>query len=280
MRKGFFLALMVLVALPLAAQQSPLRFPAPSPHASVSQTVGLTDISIAYSRPGVKGRQIWGALVPYDKPWRTGANEATAITFGDDVTINGQKLAKGKYAFFAIPTPTDWTLIFNSVAEQWGSLSYNPAKDALKVTVKPEKAPFTEWLTYEFPNVSNDAATIVLRWENLAVPFTVNTGTTAKAVAAAREAVANAKADDWSTPYRAASFAFTNGLGEDATRWLDASLKAKETIQNLYLKARMQAKAGSKAAAVKTAEQALAKAGEKDKELAGEIQASIKDWQK
>ena len=280
MRKALFFALIALVALPLVAQQPPVKYPAISQHASVSQTVGLTDVTITYSRPGVKGRQIWGALVPYDKPWRTGANEATTITFSDDVTISGQKLAKGKYAFFAIPTQTDWTLIFNTVSDQWGSFGYDAAKDALKVTVKPQRALFTEWLTYEFPNVSSDSATIVLRWENLAIPFTVNTGTTAKVIAAAREAVANAKPDDWSTPNRAASFAFNNGLNEDATKWLDVSLKAKETIQNLYLKARIQAKAGNKAAAVKTAELALAKAGEKDKELAGEIQASIKEWQK
>ena len=280
MRKALFFALVALIALPLVAQQPAVKYPAPSQHASISQTVGLTDVTISYSRPGVKGRPIWGALVPYDKPWRTGANEATTIAFGDDVTINGQKLAKGKYAFFATPTATDWTLIFNSVADQWGSLGYDATKDALKVTVKPEKAAFTEWLTYEVPNVTSDAATIVLRWENLAVPFTVGTGTTAKVMAGAREAVANAKPDDWATPNRAATFAFNSGMTEDATKWLDASIKAKETIQNLYLKARMQAKAGNKAAAVKSAEQALAKAGERDKELAGEIQASIKEWQK
>jgi hypothetical protein len=280
MRKTLLFALLVLTALPLAAQQTPLKFPAISQHASVSQTVGLTDVTITYSRPGVKGRQIWGALVPYDKPWRTGANDATTISFSDDVTINGQNLPKGTYAFFAIPTANDWTLIFNKTAKQWGSFSYDASADALKVTTKPEKAPFTEWLTYDFPKVSSDTATVVLRWENLAIPFTVNTNTTAKVVAAAREAVAGAKPDDWSTPYRAASFAFNNGLNDDASKWLDASLKAKETLSNLYLKARMQAKAGQNAAAVKTAEQALKLATEKDKEVADEINASIKSWQK
>src|SRR5213083_3048888 len=101
MRKTFICLLLVLLALPVMAQ---LRLPRPSPNATLTQTVGLTDITIKYSRPGVKGRQIWGGLVPYDTIWRTGANEAATINFSDDVMINGQKLAKGNYALFTIPT--------------------------------------------------------------------------------------------------------------------------------------------------------------------------------
>jgi len=120
MRKTLTLIL-VLCALPLAAQ--PLRLPRPSPNATLTQTVGVTDIVIKYSRPGVKGRQIWGGLVPYDAIWRTGANEATTINFSDDVLINGQKLPKGTYAFFTIPGKDSWSLVFNSQAEQWGAFT-------------------------------------------------------------------------------------------------------------------------------------------------------------
>src|SRR5438045_9318676 len=106
MRKLLTFSLLILLALPLAAQ---LRLPRVSPNSTLTQTVGLTDITIKYSRPGVKGRQIWGGLVPYDTIWRTGANEATTINFSDDVMINGQKLSKGTYALFTIPTKDQWT---------------------------------------------------------------------------------------------------------------------------------------------------------------------------
>jgi len=152
-----------------------------SPKAEVSQTIGLTKVSISYSRPGVKGRKIWGGLVPYNKVWRTGANEATKITFSTDVKINGKKLKKGSYSFFAIPTEKEWTLIFNYVHDQWGAFTYNEAKDALRVKVKPEKGNFTEWLYYSFDKMNvqkrgkPNTAVVCLNWENLKVPFTVET---------------------------------------------------------------------------------------------------------
>ena len=136
MRKTIFAVLALATAVPLAAQQSQapkIVMPRVSPKASLMQTVGLTDVTITYSRPGVKGRTIWGGLVPYDKVWRTGANEATKITFSNDVMINGQKLAAGTYSLHTIPAQSgDWTLAFNSVANQWGSFNYDQTKDALR----------------------------------------------------------------------------------------------------------------------------------------------------
>jgi len=129
------------------------------------------------------------------------------------------------------------------------------------------------------PALSNDNATIELRWERLAVPFTVGTGTTAKTLAAARDAIKNAKADDWQTPYRAASFANLAGETADARAWLDQSIKVKQTNSNLYLRAQMEAKAGNRAAAVRDAEAALALTTD-NKDLAEEIQKSINDWKK
>ena len=280
MRKAAVLvAALTLLATSLSAQQ--MRMPRPSQKSVITQTVGVTDITINYSRPGVKGRQIWGSLVPYDKVWRAGANEATTIAFSDDVTIEGQKLAKGTYSFHAIPGKDAWTVIFNSVADQWGSYSYDAAKDALRVKVKPEQAAFTEWMTFDFPQISADEAKVVLRWENVAVPFRVNTDSTAKTLAAARTALSTAKEDDWRTPYMAASFAFDNNVASDeAGKWLDQSLKANKNIANLYLKARMQAKAGDKAAAIKTAEAAVAAATAEQKDFATEVQRNIDMWKK
>jgi hypothetical protein len=263
---------------PEAPKPAPLRLPRPSPNATLTQSVGLTDITIKYSRPGVKGRPIWGALVPYDKVWRTGANEATTITFSDEVTIGGTKLPAGTYSLHTIPSHDEWTIVFNNVSNQWGSFTYDPAKDALRIKAKPEKAAFQEWLSFEVPELSTDTATIVIRWENLAVPFTVNTGSTAKAMANIQKAIAEAAKDDWTTPYRAADYAFQSGDNANAQAWLDRSMAVKQTMAGLWLKARMQAKAGDKATALKTADAALALAGPNDKDFAGEIRRLSDLW--
>lgn len=245
----------------------------------MTQTVGFTDITITYSRPGVKGRQIWGGLVPYDKVWRSGANEATTIAFSDDVTINGQPLPKGTYSLHTIPGKDEWTIVFNNTANQWGSFSYDPAKDALRVKAKPQAAPFAEWLTYEIPQLTPDQATVTIHWENLAVPFTIGTNTTQKVLADARAAVAAAKPDDWQTPLRAATFAIENRVAlDEGNKWLDQSIKINENIRNLFEKARAQAMAGDRAGAIATAQKAISKAGEKDKDEVGEIQHSIESW--
>jgi len=279
MRRTLMFAAIALLALPAVAQQQ-LNLPRPSQKASVSQTIGLTNMAITYSRPGVKGRQIWGALVPYDKVWRTGANEATTIAFSNDVNINGQKLPAGTYSLHTIPSQNgDWTVIFNSVANQWGSYSYEEAKDTLRVKATPAKAGFTEWMTFEVPEVSTDSAKVVLRWENLAVPFTVTTDTTKNALDSIRSAIAAAKADDWQTAYRGAQFAYNNNVAlDEGAKWLDQSIKTNETISNLWLKAQWQAKSGDKAGAMKTAQAAIAKGTPKDAEQVQEIQKQMAAW--
>ena len=152
------------------AQENRIRV---SPKASVMQVVGFTEVKIDYSRPGVKGRAIWGELVPYDKVWRAGANEATIISFSTDVTIEGKNLAGGKYSLFAIPNKNEWILIFNKVSKQWGAFEYNEAEDALRITVKPQSNGFQEWLTYSFTKVNDKSAIVNLEWEKLKVPFKI-----------------------------------------------------------------------------------------------------------
>ena len=283
MRKAL-LFISIFVAAAALAQTTPapaVKYPRVSQKAMLMQTIGTTDMTITYSRPGVKGRKVWGALVPYGAVWRTGANEATTIAFSDDVTINGQKLAAGTYSLHTIPGEKEWTLIFNTVANQWGSYSYDQTKDALRVKAVPATASFVEWLTFEVPVLSSDQATVAIRWDNVAVPFTVNANTTAKVLAAARAAVTAAKPDDWRTPNSAASFAFDAGAMDEAAQWSDLSLKAGENMSNLWLKARILAKQGKKADAVATAEKALAKKTDKDSaDLAAEIRKQIDEWKK
>lgn len=275
MRKTLTFLLVSLVAAAALAQQ--VRTPRPSPKATLSQTVGTTDISITYSRPGVKGRPIWGALVPYDKVWRTGANEPTVITFSEDVTINGQALKKGAYSIHTIPGQSEWSIIFNSAADPTGGYSYDEAKNVLTVKAKPEKGSFAEWMTFEVPTMTNDDATIVLRWENVAVPFKVATDSTKRALTALK----NAMKPNWQIPLQAASLAFDNpGVATDAEigAWVDESIKLNETANNLWLKARLQHRMGQTAEAKKTAEQAIAKATPQQSGLVDLIKQQTASW--
>ena len=170
-------ALLLVVAQGASAQEMPPRDNSearPSPNASVSQTVGTTVVTINYGRPGVKGRDVFGGLVPYGEVWRAGANEATVMAFSDDVTVNGEPLAAGAYAFFVIPQEEGaWSLIFNSTAQQWGAFRRNPENDVLTVTAEPETAAAREWMMFHFEDVGSDEATAVLHWDTVRLPFTI-----------------------------------------------------------------------------------------------------------
>lgn len=278
MRKTLFTVLALAIATSAFAQQQ-IRSPRPSPSASFTQTVGITDITMKYSRPGVKGRAIWDSLVPYGKVWRAGANEATTITFSDDVWIGGQKLTKGTYSFHATPGPGEWTLHFNSVADQWGSYSYDASKDVVTVKATPEQASHEEWLNFEVEEMTTDTAKIALRWEKIAVPFTVDTKSTERTMTQFR----NAMNPDWRTPYMAANFAFENkGAATDAemTQWIDQSLKANQNIANLYLRARMAERAGNKADAIGFGERAIAAATPQQADFASEVRRNVDMWKR
>jgi hypothetical protein len=131
-------------------------------------TIDGVEVTLEYGRPSVRGRTIWGGLVPYGKVWRTGADEATTISLSVDVTVEGQSLAAGTYGLFTIPGEEEWTVVFNEVANQWGAFNYDAGKDALRVTTTPRESEFVEAMTFEI-----DSSSVVLRWAELAVPFTV-----------------------------------------------------------------------------------------------------------
>ena len=280
MRKILLITLSALFAFSMLAQTPATPafiYPRPSQHAVLTQTIGVTDITVTYSRPGVKGRKIWGGLVPYGQVWRTGANEATEFAVSDDVTINGQPLPKAVYSLHTIPGETEWTVIFNKVNNQWGSFTYDQAKDALRIKVTPRKsAEFHEWMTFEVPKIAADSAEIELAWENLEVPFTVAVNTNAVVNAKATALVGGAKAEDWRTPFNAANWAFNNKMDADSMKWVDASIKAKETMQNYWLKAQLAVRAGNKAEAAKLGEKALAVKTDKDNaDLAKTIASTV-----
>ncbi|MFT3744639.1 MAG: DUF2911 domain-containing protein [Pyrinomonadaceae bacterium] len=285
-----YLSLLTLVSLSgvIASAQVRPPVPRPSQKASVMQTIGTTDISIVYSRPAVKGRLVYGdwpsavageatldnqnqrpagaPLVPWGHVWRAGANEATEISFADAVSINGQPLAAGKYSFHAIPAKDgEWTIIFNKDLD-WGSFTYKAANDALRVKTKAEAtADSQELLSYSIDPVTDSSAKVVLRWEKLRVPFTVEVkdvvGSTMKRL---EGYVAGAKADDPAPALNAANYAKANKQPEAAAKWYDAALKAsdeqikaKSNFANLGRRANILVAAGRMQEALAAAEKAV-----------------------
>lgn len=143
-----------------------------SPNATVSQTIGTTVVSITYGRPGVKGRQVFGGLESWGEVWRTGANESTAITFSDDVTIEGETVEAGTYSLYSIPRENgEWTVIINSNLS-WGT-QYDASQDVIRVDVQAEEAPMRDWFMIYFRNLSESSAECVLHWDTIRVPFTI-----------------------------------------------------------------------------------------------------------
>jgi len=140
-----------------------------SKNGKIQGVVDGVEITVEYGRPSVKDRTIWGGLVPYDRVWRTGADEATTLTLGTDALIEGQALAAGVYSLFTIPGEEEWTVIFNRVPEQWGAFNYDETKDALRVTVEPHAADFAESLEFQI-----EGSDVVLKWAELAVPFQIS----------------------------------------------------------------------------------------------------------
>jgi hypothetical protein len=228
--------------------------PAPSPMGKMEQVVGLTDVHIEYSRPSVKGRTIFGDLVPYDKLWRTGANSATKVTFSEDVVVEGKELEAGTYALFTIPGKKEWTIIFNTDADQGGTGNYDEEKDALRVSVKPMKSSrLVETLTMGVNDITNSSATLNLMWENthVIVPFAVHTDKQVEASIAA--AMGGPTSRDY---YSAASYYLAEGKDpQKALKWINKHMEMDEPkFWTLMTKSRIQAAAGDMKGAIKTAE--------------------------
>ena len=247
---------LLLAAAALAAPAfAQLETPQPSPKATLTQRVGLTDVTISYSRPSVKGRAIWGDLVPYDKPWRTGANAATTLTFSDDVTVEGQKLAAGTYALVTIPGKDEWTVVFNSDTKLWWETQYDATKDVLRVKVKPEAAPMLETFHIGFPSISATGAVLAIEWEKLRVPVKLGVEVDAKL----KKALGAAEAGAWQSPLMAARYYWEQRQDRaEAWKLLEKSIGASRTWANVSRKARFLADEGKTAEAVKAGEEALA----------------------
>lgn len=278
--------LAALSATPAFAQVA-LKLPRVSPNATVTQTLGVTDLTVTYSRPGVKGRTIWGGLEAYDKPWRAGANEATTFTTTTEITFGGQKLAAGTYSLFMIPGKEEWTVVLNSEKNLWGAYEYKPELDVLRVKVETEGTLHQEWLSYSFDHfapsnaaTSPDSARLVMLWDKMRIAVHITVNMTATVTANCRSAVAGAKADDFGIRVSAARWCLDNGQAlAEGRGWMEQALAIQKNYSTLNLQARWLAKEGKKKDAVVAGEAAIA-AGKAsaDKPDTSGLEKMVTEW--
>ncbi len=255
---GIFVMLLICSFSPVEAQ---LNLPRGSQMATVSQRVGITDISITYSRPKVNDREIWGKLVPYgmnnlgfgtakESPWRAGANENTTITFSDDVKIGGKDVAAGTYGLhIEVKADNTATIILSSDSGAWGSYFYDPANDVVRTDVTCENVPHRELLTFEFTEVNANDATAALIWEKKAIPFKVEVPVGKLVMKDIRTKLTDSPGFNRQSWEQAANYALNNGGDlDEALSWVDAAIAgqffSQKTYNNLSIKSRILAKQG------------------------------------
>jgi hypothetical protein len=222
-------SLLPLLMLFLAGTVLAQELPQPSPSAEIEQMIGLTEVEVEYSRPGAKGRTIFGELVPFNSIWRTGANKATAISFSNDVTFGGKEVKAGTYSLFTIPGEKEWTIMLNSETELWGAGNYNKENEVASIKVKSSKTgDFYETFTISFDNLTEESASMNLIWENTKVSVKIGVDTEAAAWANVESAIAEAEGA-WRVYTRAADYAARSGKNLDkAIEWTEKSLEMNE----------------------------------------------------
>jgi hypothetical protein len=242
-------SVMILSFITLAQD---FRTPRPSPDATVSQFVGVTKITIDYSSPAVKDRKIWGELVPFGQVWRTGANEATTITFADAVSINGNELVAGTYAIHCIPNTNEWEIIFSKDVPVDGSSTLDPKKEALRIKVKPEEHHFLERMAFLFTDATENSVNVNLLWEKLKVTFKVDVKTQDLTLQKARDAY------KWNQLMAGATYCLENNTNlEEGFKWIQASSLINENYWNTRILAQYYAKINKKSEAISTMEKAI-----------------------
>jgi hypothetical protein len=243
-----------------ATQAQGIKMPAASPSQKIEQTVGLSTVTVDYARPSVKGRTIFGDLVPYGKVWRTGANNSTVIKFSEDVTVEGTKVPAGEYAILTIPNQNEWTVILSKNTKLGGNVAaYKQEEDQARFTVKPQQnTRKVESFTINFANLKTDAADVEILWDNTIVPFTIKTDVDSKVMAQIqKEAIDNANADP--NVYAAAAnyYLETNRDLKQALAWMKKANATDPKFWNLHAQAKIEAQMKDYKNAVKTAEKSI-----------------------
>lgn len=278
MKKLLCLIAIVAITLNVNAQ---IDTPAPSPFAKIEQTVGLTDVTLEYSRPSMKGRTIFGDLVPYDKLWRLGANMNTKITFSDDVTVGSSTLKAGSYAVYATPSQNTWEIVFYTDSNNGGlPQNWDDSKVAAKVTAEVNPLPFDiETFTMSFDNLTNGSAVLGMFWANVYVGVEFKVPTDAKVSAAIEKTMKGPSAGDY---FAAAVYYADEGKDiNQAKTWMDKAISMMETPRFWHLRQQslIYAKAGDKKAAIEAAKKSLAGAKEAGNDDYVKMNTdSLKEW--
>ncbi|MGN6643526.1 MAG: DUF2911 domain-containing protein, partial [Verrucomicrobiota bacterium] len=246
------LATVTMFAVSALAQTPKLEFPAPSPACTIQQRVGLTDVEVVYSRPSMKGRPVFGGLVPFGSVWRTGANAATKITFSTPVKLNGHDVAAGSYALYTIPGESEWTIILNKGVGISGT-QYDEKADVVRFKAQPIHWDQTiETFTIEFNQIQDDGAILNLVWENTVVPIKLDLDLTSKLLPQIEQVMAST---DAKKPYfQAAMFYYDHDQDlQKAKQWINAAIAEREAYYIVHLKAKILAKLGDKEGAIAAA---------------------------
>lgn len=254
--------LCMLSAITSYAQQ--IQMPQASPAAKISQKIGLTDVTVEYSRPSTKGRKIFGELVPYGEVWRTGANAATIITFSTDVTIEKNDLPAGTYALYAIPNKDQWTIILSENTKLWGAVGYNKDEDVLRFNVKPGKTGQKyETMEINFVNMTDTGADLAIKWENARVQFHIDTEVDSIVMDQIRELVLDNDPQNPGLYYQAANYYFTNNKDmEQAYEWINKSVAEDPKYWTMHLKAKIELALNKKNEAIESAKKSMEMARE------------------
>lgn len=279
--KNVFL-IVALLSVATLSTNAQVKTPAPSPAAKIMQTVGLTDIEIAYSRPSMKERVIFGGLVPYDQMWRTGANASTKLTVSNDVMIEGNELKKGTYALYTIPGKESWTIIIHKNITHWGVGGYKMEEDAFRFNVKPQTTKnAVESLTISVSNISLGTANIDIAWENTMVSFGVDTKVDAQVQATIKSTLAGPTMDDY---YQAAAYNLMAKQDlEQAYEWINLAMDkgGNEKFWMVRRKALIEAELGKYKAAITSAKLSMELAEKEDNsDYVRMNKASIEEWKK
>jgi hypothetical protein len=261
-RRSLLLAVSLVLLTGICFSQSALLdLPRQSQNAQVSQTIGITDVTVKYSRPLVKDRKVWGGLVPYGDVWRAGANENTTITFSTPVSVEGKPLEAGTYGLFMIPTENDWTVIFSKTNTAWGAFTYKQDEDVLRVTVKPTASEFHNALIYDFDQITPDSALVTLRWDKLAVPFKVSANVPQTVEASLGKQFRGIQQYTWQSYDDAANYFLAAKVDlPEGLKYADKSIEQEERYDNLMTKSQILDAMGRTDEAKKYSAMALEKA--------------------
>jgi len=256
-----WITLVAVAAVYSPAQSALVDIPRDSQHSVVMQRIGITDITINYHRPLVKGRTIFGKVVPYGQVWRAGANENTTITFTDAVSVEGQPLPAGTYGLHMIPGEDEWTVIFSKVYTAWGSFTYKQDSDALRITVKPQASDFHEALTYDFDDVKRDSTVATLRWDKVSVPFHINVDVNDIVKASLHNQLQGLRQYTWEAWDDAAGYLLAQKYDlDEALQYENTSIATEERYDNLLNKSQILEAMGRKDEATVAKNKALEEA--------------------